>query len=599
MKVNLPKNALQRIQLGQSFAEYDVVRNDPGVFVATPASLVAIQPDNPKCFFVGRRGTGKTAIAYHILSTNKRAVAITPQVFDLIRLPGTLDEFKDTRQRAFKSLVCVFERALLCELAKHWLARKIWTFPDETTGFTKDRGLIENCDFDNRVLSLTSEVFDAYRSPNERLWLRQIKRAQEMMDEVNQTRIDSRYDFIFLIDRLDEAWDGSDGAVISLMALMHSCVHLRAACSAIRPYLFLRENIYTRIRQIDNEFSRLETSIVFLEWTREKLLELAERRLVRPFSTKPALGGEAWEHFFEDTPTFNSQEEIFHFCENRPRDVLTYITYALEAAVARGARRIGADDVRSARDRFSTSKLKDLADEFAENYPSIHLVLQLFYGLSTDYTLPAIENFIQKLIVDRRIAEHCATWFFDITAPHRFVELLFNIGFIGVKDGKQYTFKASVGDTAFLPSIHSNTIVGIHPAYHSALHLRELVLPEISDEIILQHTGILEELPAGVSFDGYQQQLKELQGRLVKLIPGKEHATEYEEIVGDVIKLCFYRALTNIKPRERSHNNVVIRDWIAANRATGGFWAIIREKYKATQVLWECKNYENLSADDF
>ena len=30
-----------------------------------------------------------------------------------------------------------------------------------------------------------------------------------------------------------------------------------------------------------------------------------------------------------------------------------------------------------------------------------------------------------------------------------------------------------------------------------------------------------------------------------------------------------------------------------------GFWAIVREKYKATQVLWECKNYSDLSAEDF
>jgi hypothetical protein len=69
----------------------------------------------------------------------------------------------------------------------------------------------------------------------------------------------------------------------------------------MRPDLFLRENIYSRIRQVDNEFSRLETSVVVLEWTKEKLIELVERRLVRPFTTKPALGGEAWSHFFEDT----------------------------------------------------------------------------------------------------------------------------------------------------------------------------------------------------------------------------------------------------------------------------------------------------------
>jgi hypothetical protein len=80
--------------------------------------------------------------------------------------------------------------------------------------------------------------------------------------------------------------------------------------------------------------------------------------------------------------------------------VLTYVSFALEAAVAHGHTLITHEDVTNARDRFSTSKLKDLADEFAENYPNIQLVLQLFYGLSTDYSLPAIENFIQKLLTE-------------------------------------------------------------------------------------------------------------------------------------------------------------------------------------------------------
>lgn len=46
-------------------------------------------------------------------------------------------------------------------------------------------------------------------------------------------------------------------------------------------------------------------------------------------------------------------------------------------------------------------------------------------------------------------------------------------------------------------------------------------------------------------------------------------------------------------------NGVVIRDWIASNRATNGFWEIVRDKYKATQIVWECKNYTDLKADDF
>jgi hypothetical protein len=45
--------------------------------------------------------------------------------------------------------------------------------------------------------------------------------------------------------------------------------------------------------------------------------------------------------------------------------------------------------------------------------------------------------------------------------------------------------------------------------------------------------------------------------------------------------------------------NVVIRDWIASNRAVGGFREVMRHRYAATQVIWECKNYEMLAADDF
>jgi hypothetical protein len=142
MAVTLAKDALQKVHLGQSFAEYDLIREDPNLFVATPAWLVASQRENTKCFFVGRRGSGKTAIAYHMLSKIRRAISIAPQVFDLIRLPRAHEEFLDTRQRPFKSLVCAFERALLGELVKQWLAAHVWQFSDAYPHLAKERGLI-------------------------------------------------------------------------------------------------------------------------------------------------------------------------------------------------------------------------------------------------------------------------------------------------------------------------------------------------------------------------------------------------------------------------------------------------------------------------
>ena len=66
-----------------------------------------------------------------------------------------------------------------------------------------------------------------------------------------------------------------------------------------------------------------------------------------------------------------------------------------------------------------------------------------------------------------------------------------------------------------------------------------------------------------------------------------------------VIRLCFFRSLTNIQPTERVIDGSCIRDWIASNRASDGFWEMVRNKYSATQVVWECKNYSDLKSGDF
>jgi len=120
--------------------------------------------------------------------------------------------------------------------------------------------------------------------------------------------------------------------VVVLMALMHACVELNAVCPDIRVLLFVRENMFDRVRHIDLEFSRLETSVISLEWTRELLREFIERRLRRQLITKPALGGPTWNAFFENSAETRAEDVVFHFCQYRPRDLLTYCSFALQIA---------------------------------------------------------------------------------------------------------------------------------------------------------------------------------------------------------------------------------------------------------------------------
>lgn len=600
-RIKLPKDALKRVRIGQAFAEYDVIRNEPDLFVSTPATLSSLAPDASDCFFVGRRGSGKTAITFEVQRKFKRSIHIIPQIFDLLSLPLQHEEFLDTRQRPFKSLMHSMERALVDEVVKEWLDRGLFKFDKEYDALRRERGLIEDCDFDLRVLNLTEEIFEAYSKENDKLWLRQIKRAKEITQEANEIAANGNYDFIILVDRLDESWDGSESAIICLMAMMHAAVRLRASTKFMRPYIFIRENIYDRIRMLDNEFSRLETSSVFLGWSEAKLLELVERRLVSPFNTKPKLGGEAWSYFFEEQERrkIDTSSRVMAICQHRPRDVLMLCSYAIDNAINNGHEKVSHDDLDSAAVRYSTSRLKDLGDEFAENYPNISLVLEYFYGLGNQFTVNGIEDFIQKLLINELIAKHCKEWLFEHTTPFSFVEVLYGIGFIGIKRKANTQFKESGKDSNAKPAFDNNSIFEIHPTYHQALNLRSVLIADLKDETMLKNEGILEELPESFQIDEYKLALEEVLDQLQILPEGKGSAKKFEEIVGMVIKLCFFRALTNVQPHERDEDGSIIRDWVASNRASGGFWEMVRSKYGATQVVWECKNYSELKADDF
>ncbi len=102
LPVRLPKDALSKINLGQSFAEYDTILRRPDVFVMTPALLSAADASRGKFFYVGRRGTGKTAITIYLDSKfGENTIRILPELFSYIGSGLNVEELRDTRQRPF------------------------------------------------------------------------------------------------------------------------------------------------------------------------------------------------------------------------------------------------------------------------------------------------------------------------------------------------------------------------------------------------------------------------------------------------------------------------------------------------------------------
>jgi len=249
--------------------------------------------------------------------------------------------------------------------------------------------------------------------------------------------------------------------------------------------------------------------------------------------------------------------------------------------------------------------LKDLGDEYQENYPQIALLLGRFYGLGGRWTLPGISGFIDRLLIDDQIREGCSSWIYEYSDAGAFTQLLFNIGFIGYvqpsrRSGvtRQPLYRSlGPGDTT-PPPVSTGTDLVVHSSYWDALDLQDVLIQDFTEATPFGRSGYLADLPESLDFEVYREQLRELLDELKTIPEGKSGATAFEDAVGAVLKLCFFRSLSNVESQVHEVDDVVRRDWVASNRGTG-FWEMIRQRYKAVQIIVECKNYGNLKASDF
>jgi len=599
--LKLPKGTLKKLTLGQSFAEYDKLLEKENVYVETPALRAALDGRQGKCFFVGRRGTGKTAITLYMLRKYaERVRLLLPQLLVPVGRYFEINAMNDVHHQPFKTLVCSFKRAILDEVLRFWIRRGRFSYrTNSPSALSRERNYIEDHDFDISMLAFAEDTLEALSKNQDKEWLRSISRWKDIGDAMDGLVESRRDDTILMIDRVDESWDGSDKSVILLMALMHACVELSSTYDFVRPLLFLRENVFERVRLIDKEFARLETFVTSLEWTKEQLIELVERRLNVPLIAKYALRGDTWRAYFEDGASQPSQDIVFNYCQYRPREVLIYCSFAIESAQSRLREKVLIEDLILARRRFSDSRLKDLCDEYSDNFPQLQLILGKFFGLGNEFSVIAIEDFVKKLLVDEEIRKRCATWIYKYTNPELFFHLLFDIGFAGIKDGEATYFRSLGSESTTPPAISGKTILIIHPTYREALNLRDALITRLDPSVPLSAGGLLPDLPEGTTADDYNSRLLALQEQFGTIPVGEAHAEEYANLIGEVIRLCLFRALTNFESKVRNVDGRVIRDWIASNHAPDGFWEVIRTKYGATQIVFECKNYADLDSSDF
>lgn len=181
----LPKDSLKKLNIGQSFAEYDIIRDKAGVVVDTPAMRSALDRDRSKCFFIGRRGTGKTAITFQVANTLPRTLLLLPQLFSPVEKFFTAADMVDVHQRPFKTLVTSFKRSLVDEVIASWVKRGLTSLDRRNASpLTRERNAIEDYDFDLRLMQFADEGFSALNNGQDKEWHRHINRTKELAEFV-------------------------------------------------------------------------------------------------------------------------------------------------------------------------------------------------------------------------------------------------------------------------------------------------------------------------------------------------------------------------------------------------------------------------------
>lgn len=167
------------------------------------------------------------------------------------------------------------------------------------------------------------------------------------------------------LDRLDDAWDGSEQAKSMLSGILKASRDFNQALRVSGPpaaIVFLRSDIYDTLRF--NDKNKMSADIELLAWTEDKLLDVAIRRIASSTNTESE---QAWSCVFTNQEMRQRASQRTYIAKRtmgRPRDIIAFCLSCQEVAGERGHVIVDNEDIYEAEARYSKHIYEELNDEF-------------------------------------------------------------------------------------------------------------------------------------------------------------------------------------------------------------------------------------------
>jgi hypothetical protein len=363
--------------------------------------------DGSRYFVIGRKGTGKSALAEHLLrhkSPKRFAQKLTFKNFPF----NELYALSNDRYTPPNQYITLWKYIILSSIAQLMVENENLPISvrSKLEKVYSSKGSAEP--LSRRITrwtdaKLSLKVFGTgvesswKRQPedSDRSWVERVEDLEEFILEVLTTD-DSEY--FVILDELDEDYtpaersDEGDPYKQLIIGLFKAVMDLRASFSetAVRPVVFLRDDIYTELR--DSDKSKWSDVSVELEWTAEKIQRLLAFRLSRaidplgpilPFSN-------AWSAILEARTitagrSKSQRVEVFEWMARlshlRPRDFVFFLQACSAAALEQNQVKIPADTIKKLDRSFSNHLRSEIEDEMQGIMPDIHKVLDVLSDL--------------------------------------------------------------------------------------------------------------------------------------------------------------------------------------------------------------------------
>ena len=424
--------------LGDPRAEHD--KDMLGsAFLETADYRTLLETSGDRCLVVGRRGTGKSALAYklkhHWRSAPKIKVAsLSPDEDQMIGLRGAIkyfgDDFKTLRagSRVIWKYAFIMEAVALL-LPEH-KAKKY-----EHYAFLKkvsDEWRESRQGVADRVRKKLKSMISPEDSVEDRVGGLagdlQIRFLEDCLEDLLEQTSNQLF---VVIDRLDEGYEPDDVGVGIIDGVCQAAIDLNSHIEKMRIIVFLRDNIYRSLSAKDPDFSRnIEGQTLRLHWDENEIFNLVASRLRVAFSFEAENAVRIWNRCVAKGL---KNKDGFRACLRltlyRPRDIVILLNQAFYNAKKQGRDVIVDEDVESTARSISEHRLDDLKKEYEAIVPGVSKVMAVFKGGKPDLLVENVKGGLSGVLSETHdepmIAQQMA--FFD--GPLDVIKSLYSIGF--------------------------------------------------------------------------------------------------------------------------------------------------------------------------